>query len=565
VNFGLRIAGMKNKSIVKAAVALILAGACHGAWAQSEGEALEEVRNTVINLLEALVQKGVMTREQAEGMVTAAQEKAAASTATKAAQAAVESDAVRVTYVPEIVKAQIREEVRTELTAEVTKDVMEQAKEQRWGVPGALPAWINDVRLYGDVRTRAEGVQYADDNLIPGVPSAVYPNFNAINDAGGILRAGDAAILNATEDRTRLVGRVRTGIEAKLGDSFWLDLRLASGNLRSPVSTNQTLGSNGERWTLGVDRAALLWNPLDGQARQELALRFGRFANPFATANELVWDNDLTFEGIAATYAFDLFNRNSAEMERGLFLTVGAFPLEEVELSSDDKWLFGAQLGTQFAFSDHASLRFAAAYYDYRNITGIRNTPESYLFDYTAPRFLQKGNTLFDIRNSADTTQNLFALAGEYRLLSTNMWLDLGFGATHVMFGAEYVKNIGWDNEDVAQRIGVLRNERTEGYDVGVIVGRPQLAALGDWRVFALYRYLERDAVLDAFTDSDFHLGGTDAKGFQLGLDLGLSRGAWLRLRYLSADDIDDGDAVVMPVDLPLGIDVWQLDLNGQF
>ena len=51
-----------------------------------------------------------------------------------------------------------------------------------------------------------------------------------------------------------------------------------------------------------------------------------------------------------------------------------------------------------------------------------------------------------------------------------------------------------------------------------------------------LYRYLERDAVLDAFTDSDFHLGGTDAKGYQLGFDLGLSRGAWLRLQVSDSE-----------------------------
>jgi len=39
-------------------------------------------------------------------------------------------------------------------------------------------------------------------------------------------------------------------------------------------------------------------------------------------------------------------------------------------------------------------------------------------------------------------------------------------------------------------------------------------------------------------------------------LDVGLSHGAWLRLRYLSADEIDGP---------PLGVDVWQVDLNGQF
>lgn len=538
---------------LRAAIAIALIGASVPTHAQSSSEAraLDEVRNTVINLLEALVQKGVMTRDQAEAMVASAQEKASASAKAQADKDVVEAGAVRVTYVPEIVKQQIREDVRAELTAEVTKEVVAQAKAEQWGVPGALPDWIRDVRLYGDARSRAEGTLYAEDNARNN-----YLNFNVVNEQGGIGKAGVAALMNTTEDRNRLVGRLRTGANVQLGNSFALDFRLAGGNARSPVSTNQTLGNYGGRWEFNIDKAAVLWNPVSAGRDRELDLRVGRFSNPFVSINELVWDNDLTFEGASATYAMDLFGNNSGRMERGLFLTVGAFPLQEVELSTDDKWLYAAQLGTEFTFGESARLRIAAAYFDYENVTGIMNSFDSRIFDYTAPRFLQKGNTLFDIRNDADTSTNLFALAGDYKIANANVLLDLGFGRTHVMIGAEYVKNIGWDRQDVAARTGMLIDERVEGYDASVIVGQPTLAALWDWRAFMAYRYLERDAVLDAFADSDFHLGGTDAKGYQLGFDLGLSRGAWLRFRYLTANEIDGS---------PLGIDVWQLDLNGQF
>lgn len=547
---------------LRVAVAIALATAAAPAFAQAPNEArsLEEVRNTVINLLEALVQKGVMTREQAEAMVAAAQEKAGADAKARADQDAAEAGAVRVTHVPEIVQKQIRDQVRAELKDEVAQEVVAQAKAEQWGVPGALPGWIGDVRVYGDVRARAEGVQYADDNV------PLIPNFQAINDAGGEARAGLDAILNTTEDRTRLVGRARLGLQAQLGDSFAVDFRLASGNARSPVSTNQTLGNYGGRWTVNVDKAAVLWNPIDAEHDRAFDLRFGRFANPFVAPNEMIWDSDLTFEGISAKYSMDLFGSESGKTEHGVFLTLGAFPLQEVELSSDDKWLFGGQLGMEFALARSSALRFAAAYYDYRNITGVFNpSPEDNTFDFTAPEFLQKGNTLFDIRNSTDESQNLYALAGEYQLLNANVTLDLGFDPMHVVVSADYVQNMGWDNDAVNARIGQLRKESTDGYEVGLSVGYPRTTGFGQWRAFALYRYLERDATLDAFTDSDFHLGGTDAKGYQVGFDLGLSRGAWLRLRYLTADQIDDGDPTLTFVDLPLGIDVWQLDLNGQF
>jgi hypothetical protein len=556
--------GAKKSPLCRAAVAFVLLTASTSAWSQdTEARSLEEVRNTVINLLEALVQKGVMTREQAQAMVASAQQKAEEDAKARAEKDADASDAVRVTYVPEIVRKQIAEEVRGEVKAEVTKEVMAQAKADGWGVPGALPDWIKGVRLYGDVRARTQSDSFASGNA-----TNVYLDVNAVNDEGGIGAARSDALLNTTEDRQRVVGRVRAGLTAQLGNAFSVDLRLASGNQRSPVSTNQTLGNYGGRWELNVDKAAVLWNPINDAHDREFDLRLGRFSNPFVSYNEMIWDTDVTFEGLSATYALDLFGANPTRMERGLFLTVGAFPLQEVELSSDDKWLYGGQLGGELPFGDGSRVRLTAGYFAYDNITGVRNSLNSNVLDYTAPEFVQRGNTLFDIRVSSDPaqSQNLLALAGEYELASANLLVDLAFGETHLMLGGEYVKNIGWDKNDVlALSNGALYifeeaskplRERTAGYEAGFTVGRPMLSALWDWRVSMSYRYLERDAVLDAFTDSDFHLGGTDAKGYQLGVDLGLSRGAWLRLRYLTANEIDGA---------PLGIDVWQLDLNGSF
>jgi hypothetical protein len=79
---------------------------------------------------------------------------------------------------------------------------------------------------------------------------------------------------------------------------------------------------------------------------------------------------------------------------------------------------------------------------------------------------------------------------------------------------------------------------------------------MGTWRAALGYRYLQRDAVVDAFNDQDFHLGGTDAKGYTVTLDFAFNPRVWGRFRYLSANEIDGP---------PLGIDVWQIDLNTQF
>jgi polyhydroxyalkanoate synthesis regulator phasin len=547
--------GWVKRSAALLAVSWLIGAGLPAAAADGQQSA-EELRNTVINLLDALVQKGVITAEQAKAMVADAQAKAEAEAKKRAEQEVAEKDAVRVPYIPETVRDELSKEIRGQLRDEVKRDVITEAQEERWGVPGALPEWVNALQFFGDVRVRAEDDNYARNNA-----TNTYLNLNAVNAAGGIDKAGAAALLDTTTDRQLMFGRFRFGLDAQLGNAFTLDARVSSGST-SPVSANQQLGTYGQRWFLGVDRAGLLWNPTFASGTQELDLRFGRFANPFVTYNELVWDVDLGFEGASATYALDLFRTDAPLPSRTVFVTAGAFPLQSLgqlqgDLTSEvnSKWLYGAQIGGEVPYGDGHRVRLSFAYYDFVRITGVENPPDGTIDNFTAPPFFQKGNTVFDISNSTDPTVNLFALAGKYREANANvLWDVAGFGPNRVILGADFVKNLGWNEQDVFNRTGQLIAPRVIGWEVGIEVGRPTLVATGQWRAFFSYKSVQRDAVVDAFTDSDFHLGGTDARGYIVGFDVGLSTRMGLRLRYLSANAIDGP---------PLGIDVLQLDLLG--
>jgi Putative porin len=513
---------------------------------------VEELRNTLVNVMEALVQKGVLTREQAQQIVASAQTKTAAAAKEQSIRDADEKDAVRVTYVPENIKAEIGNQVAAQLKPSVVNEVVAQAKNEKWGVPGALPEWVSNLNLYGDVRMRAEQAAYGADNA-----QFVYLNFDTVNTAGGVGKAGTSALLNVSEDRFRTLIRARLGVLADLGGSFKADLRLTSGTGRNVNSTNQTLGAYNARGGINLDKAALIWDHISQSVDQEFEIRAGRFGNPYNVNSELVWDNDLTFEGVSATYAMDLFGRKVNKLERGLYLTVGAMPLQEVELSNKDKWLYAAQLGTEVPFATSAVFKLSGAYYNYQNIAGTKNVADSTLLDYTAPRFLSKGNTLFEIRNSTtDTSVNLYALAADYKLADANLSVDFPVAHKRVIIAAEYVRNIGFDRARILERIGSDVEGKTNGYDVSLTVGDASLKAFGNWRAMFGYRYVERDAVLDAFTDSDFRLGGTDAKGYQFAYELGLSRNTSLKARMMSATEIDGP---------PLAIDVYHLDFNGSF
>ena len=97
---------------------------------------------------------------------------------------------------------------------------------------------------------------------------------------------------------------------------------------------------------------------------------------------------------------------------------------------------------------------------------------------------------------------------------------------------------------------------RTNGYQTELSFGTPTVLTAGTWRALVGYRYLQRDAVLDAYTESDFHGGGTDATGYYFVGDVGLANRLWMRVRYLSSNAIDGPT---------LGIDTIQLDLNTRF
>jgi hypothetical protein len=524
--------------------------------AQSQEErSLSELRNTVINLLQTLVQRGVFTREQAEEMVKAAQDKAATEAAAAEAQERAEAGAVRVPYVPEMVKEEIRKQVADQLAPEVTKQVVSEAKSEGWGVPAALPNWIERISLGGDVRVRGENDVYAASNA-----KSAYLNFNAINAAGGIGRAGAAAFLNTSIDRHYLLVRLRLDMNAQLSSGWGVGARVSTGTLVNPDSLNQVQGQYGGRYTTDIDLAYLRWSGSASRGRQLLTFWGGKFPNPYLYS-DLVWMPDVTFEGVAADYRLGL--GRSPQTPHYWFVTLGAIPQQNVPLTnnygpaSNNKWLYAGQTGFDFKSSSGSRLRFAVAYYDFNHLAGRANALDSNLLDYTAPPYMQKGNTLFDIRNSTDLTQNLFALAADFRELDYMLAADLAVSpAYQLSLFADYVKNIGYNRAAVSTRVGADVPPRVKGYEGQLGFGSTRLDHAGAWKAFIGYRYVQRDAVVDAFTDQDYHLGGTDTRGYFVGADVNLTDRVWARLRYMPFDEIDGP---------PLGIDVWQVEINARF
>jgi hypothetical protein len=538
---------------VAAAVGLVIVNpAARAADAAAEQQSLEELRNTVVNLLQSLVDKGVLTREQAQLLVKQAQDKAAADAANSAQAAKEEENAVRVPYVPQIVKDEISKQVADQVTPQVVQSVVAEAKTERWGVPGALPDWIAHLHPFGDVTFRGQADMYSRDNT----PNAIL-DFNGINAAGGIGK--DAfPFLNTTENRDRFRLRARLGLDADLTPHISSEIRLASGSLTDPSSESQTEGTYGQRYTVGIDRAYIRYNSSVAETLSTLTLEGGRFDNPWFTPTELVYARDLQFEGVAGTARLGFGNGGSDKSQ--LFLTAGAVPILEVPTEiAENKWLFGAQLGSNLRWADGANrLQFAASYYDFQHVTGIRNAPFSTLTNVTAPAFIRFGNSVFDISNNpTDPTVNLFALAAHFRLVDIGATYELAFARYSLALTGEAVRNIGYRLNDVeALTQQPIASPQDRGYVGEISFGDPTVAGFGQWRGRIGYRYVQSDAVIDAWTDADFHEAGTNAQGYYLWADVGVARNTWFRIRYLSGNEITGPR---------YGVDILQLDLNTRF
>jgi len=574
----------------------------------SERQELLKLKNTTINLIDVFVQEGILDKNKAQKLVKAAESKAAdeaskqialevANDKADAAKAG-ETDAksgkspktVHVAYVPEFVKEEIRQQVRAELKEDVVKDVKADAKAEKWGVPGALPEWVNNIKISGDLRLRAVEDFFGADNSLE---NNQFYDYLSINKEGGhnAAQIKNEEFLNTTEDRVRLRERLRLAIDAQITDNLKAGVRLATSNIRGPVSNNQTLGNTGQAWDFVLDRAFLQYDFVDQKGNDWFSLYGGRTANPWVST-DLVYDRDLSFEGFSGTFRAH-FNQNDPNVKayrapsptarlgintglqtpNSVFATVGVFPIQEVNFSTTDKWMFGGQLGADWLVHGDSRLKIATAYYDYENINARPNTNNSFTYDWTAPQYIQKGNSLVPINYNdrfntrcTDTQSRygqgcLYGLASEFKIFNATAIYDFaGFESTHVMFTADYARNLGYNAARIEREFhGRLLNdnkEKTQAFQVRLDVGRPETVRLNDWNTFFAYRYVERDAVLDAFTDAVFHGGGTNAKGWVIGGNYGLAKNTWLNFRWFSTDNIDGP---------PLVIDTAVLDLSARF
>ena len=552
-------------------LSLALSLSLHAGLAHAdERESLEALRQTTLGLINALVDKGVLSRDAADAMLKQAQAKpatpAVAATVTQAAPTAEARPVQRIPYVSEAMKAQIRNEVKEE--------VLTQARAERWGVPNASAAWTDRIKVDGDFRFRYQS-DHAGSNNTPGYN---YLASEDLND--GIIRAPDFASYlpgnsgvatgSTTDNRNRERIRLRLGITAKVSDEVGVGVRLATGSTSDRVSTNQTLGQSLNKYPLLVDRAFVRLTPVEG-----VDVLAGRFPNPWFST-DMIWSENLNFEGLATTARWE-----QPEATFVPFATVGAFPLrEETPPTRGGRWLYGAQAGASWVPAERTRLKFGLAYYQYKNMAGRQDqdytlsgttfSPGATYGQYEyAAGLRQKGNTLFETNPASPSNLTpVWGLAYQFKPLVLTASAEFThFSPYSLLLSGEFVKNTGFDKADFQRRSGLNLEPggKDKGYQLKAAFGAAEVRDPGQWQAAIAYRYLGSDAVLDAFNDSDLGLGGTNVQGYTLGFTYGLYRNTNLGLRYLSSRTIDSPINDQFEPNAQYRVNSLQVDLNVRF
>ena len=322
---------------------------------------------------------------------------------------------------------------------------------------GALPdslKWAENIKWSGDLRYRHESID--DDTK------------------------------TTKRDRNRI--RARLKMKAKINDEWDAILRLASGSSDSPTSTNQTLGDSFSSKEIWLDWAYADYHP---ESMPGLNVLLGKMANPFYKVgkNQLIFDGDLSLEGGAATYVWNLNDSTSAK------LTGGAFWLRERSTDADTS-IFGIQGLLKHKLSKDSHLLGGVSYYDFGNI---------------------QGKSLSDISSKGNTTSGGLYV-NDYDILEGFGEYGFKIGDVPAAVFGTYVNNTGAStSEDTAWLIGAKYNKAKKP---------------GSWEVSYNYRDVEKDAVVGGLCDSDFIGGGTDGKGHVFGFKYQLAKNVQAGLHY---------------------------------
>lgn len=397
---------------------------------------------------------------------------------------------------------------------------------------------INNIKLNGDFRYRFEYI-HQDPR-----------SFSQLGVRGPFFRPEE----DDSRDRHRI--RLRAGVDWTINEQVTVSGRLATTMNADNVSTNQTLDDAFAKKDVWLDAAFFDFHP---NAVPGLKIFGGKMNNPFYTPGktQMIWDQDLTPEGLAATYTNTMMKDPTSKVGALIYRprkwelgAAAAYSIVDERALDIDGYMLGIQGTAKYNFEEDGSKNVMAglSYYNFRHIDGfppLFSATDN--FGNALSKAILNGNALY--ANDFNIAEGFAELTIPVWNRPLNVYGDIAYNL------AEIDKSFDDDTGRLA-------------WAVGLSYGR--CVAANSWAVRYEYRDVERDAVVGAFTDSDFGGGGTNSRGHILGAEYMLLKNTRLAMTYFMNDNVGSDALRLVPVFGPReNIDGpyrrLQVDLNFKF
>jgi len=357
------------------------------------------------------------------------------------------------------------QQVKTETQEQVKKEIAQ-------GKFSSLPAWVQNTKLKGDLRLRAQNLHE--------------------KNAGDISK-------NTTIGRVRM----RLGLESKVNDKIKVGVGIATNADGDPRSTNISFGAkdggNSSKFGIRLDYAYGKYDPTPW-----LTLVGGKMLLPDVLwePTDLIWDTDITPEGAVIGFSKTLNPKTSVFMKAGALVLVA----DTSTVSGSNGYLF--QPGINYAINDNLSLKGAVTYEYFQTKGSIASS-------------FSKGN---NTKIGTITSSAYGSYGYNYSLLNPALELTirepfktLGLNVENLKFFGEYVNNLAV-------------SKKNTGYSLGFQFGNEKIEKWGDWQVRYIYAMLGNDSVFDMLPDSDRYGGQTGIRSHEGIISFGLGKNVSLGL-----------------------------------
>jgi hypothetical protein len=279
------------------------------------------------------------------------------------------------------------------------------------------------------------------------------------------------------------------------------------------------MGSSFDDKVARFDRVFLRWVPVE-----DLALTFGKMAQPWISVADLVYSVDMNPEGAAANYALkgDAFD---------LLFNGGAF-LPQERSSDEETMLFSGQAAVRIPTGGKDYVVAGGSLFLYDGLKGYAP-----LYDPTK----SFGNTTVTTTTMVDGEPvETLQYATDFTVVEG--FVEAGFDVgCPLVVGAQYAVNTDADAYDTA-------------YLATAQLGK--VADKGSWAVGYQYRYLEKDAVLGVFAESTDFGSGTNVKGHIPFVQYGIGKNFDVKMQYaMGQKGLENGK----------DIETFKIDLNAKF